>query len=357
MATSGVIGQSFTVQQVIDHAFRACRLAPQQIAGEDVDTALEQLNFMLSAWADDGVPLWCQTKYILPLVQGQFQLNVASYFPGVVDILEANLQTCTQFTGVATSSQGVAANAFDNNPLTFCTQTTPGGNIQLQIPSATALTIVGFMPAVSGVLPSLSFQYSLDGVTWVTFWSVTNYAGVAGTFTWWDVSSFGVVPAASFYRVLAGSTTTLNVAELFFGNNPTEIPVARINKDDYWNLPNKTFQSRPVQYWCDRQVNGPTMWLWPAPGAAFVFQQITVLAHRQIMNVLTMAENLEIPQRGFDAVWASLGERLRMLVPTVDKKETMDLPAWADRCRRLFWGEERDDSPVMLQVDLSPYTR
>lgn len=357
MATSGVIGQTFTTQQIIDHAFRACRLAPQQIAGEDIDTALEQLNFMLSAWANDGTPLWCQTKYILPLIQGQYQLNVASYFPGVVDILEANLQVCTEFTGTATASQGTAANAFDNNPLTFCTQSNPGGNIALHLSAANCLTIVGLMPAVTGVLPLISFQYSLDGVTWTTFWSVTNYAGVAGTFTWWDVSNFGIVPQAAFYRILAGNTTTLNVAELFFGNNPLEIPVARINKDDYWNLPNKTFQGRPVQYWCDRQMNGPVMWLWPSPGPAFVFQQITVLAHRQIMNTVLLSDSIEIPQRGFDAVWASLAERIRILVPTVDKQETMDVPAWAQQCRRAFWGEERDDSPVFLQVDLSAYTR
>ncbi len=136
-----------------------------------------------------------------------------------------------------------------------------------------------------------------------------------------------------------------------------EIPVARINKDDYWNLPNKTFQGRPVQYWCDRQVDGPVMWLWPSPGVQFVFQQITVLTHRQIMNTLDMQGNIEIPQRGFDAVWSSLGERLRMLVPAVDKKETMDVPAFAAQCRRAFWGEERDDSPIFLQVDLSPYTK
>jgi hypothetical protein len=356
MAVSGVIGQTFTTQQIIDYAFRACRLAPEQISGEYIDTALDQLNLMLSSWANDGTPLWCQTKYTLPLIQGQFQLDVSAYFPGVVDILEANLQLCTEFFGTFTSSQGTAALAFDNNPLTACTQTTPGGSITLQLTTAAAVSNVGIMPFASGVW-NISLQYSNDGVTWTTFYTNPTFAATAGTFTWYDNSTFGALPSATFWRLQANGTTVLNVAELFFGNNPLEIPVSRINKDDYWNLPNKTFQGRPVQYWCDRQLNGPTMWLWPAPGPAFVFQQITVLAHRQIMNTTVMAGNIEIPQRGFDAVWASLGERLRMVIPEVDKKETMDLPGFAMDLRRKFWGEERDDSPVFLQVDISAYTR
>ncbi len=351
--TSGTIGQTqYNTRLVVDHAFRACRLAPQQITSEYIRVATEQLGLMLSAWANTSTPLWCQTKVILPMVQGVYQLNVANTFPGTVDILEANLRWGNQFTGSYTASSGVAANAFDHNPQTACAQTAPGGNITMQLTAASAVENVGIMPAVSGQSWTVSFQYSNDGVAWTTF-DTQTIETVAGTFVWFDYQG---LPTATYWRVQAAPTTTLNVAELYYGNMAIEIPVARINKDDYWNLPNKTFQGRPVQYWCDRQVAGPVMWLWPCPGAAFVFQQITVLVHRHIMDVGQLYNVLELPQRAFDAVTWSLGERLRMVIPEVDKQMTADLPAQAKEARMRFWAEERDNSPIFLQLDTSPYT-
>jgi hypothetical protein len=359
LVTSNTIGQvQFSTRLLLDHAFRGCRLAPQQISGEYIQTALDSLALMLSAWANEGVPLWCQTKYILPLVQGVYQLAVANTFPGVVDILEANLRYCHRFTGLYTATQGTAANAFDSNVETDCTQTTAGGSITLQLATAANTDNVGIMSAVTGTI-GFMLQYSNDGTNWTTFYENDALAVQAGVFWWMD---FQGLPQQLYWRLQADDSTILNIAELFFGNHAQEIPVSRINKDDYWNLPDKTFQGRPVQYWCDRQVAGPVMWLWPSPGRFFVFHQITVLAHRHIMDVGTvqtgaMNQVLELPQRAYDAVWMSLSERLRMIIPEVDKQATADLPAVAKAARMLFWGEERDDSPVFLQLDIGSYTR
>jgi hypothetical protein len=333
---SGSIGKKrLTVQQAIDHAFMACKLAREQIAGEYIETAKEQLNFMLSAWATEGTPLWCQTKYILPLVQGQYQLNVAEFVPGVIDVLEANLRQCTQFTGTVTNTSGLA------------------GSYTLQLATAAAVENVGIMAAADAIY-DISLLYSNDGVSWTDFYDNTALDVSAGEYVWLDFQS---LPTATYWRLQANAGTVLNLTQMFFGNNAMEIPVARINVDDYWNLPNKTFQGRPVQYWCDRQVDGPVMWLWPAPGAGFVNQAITVLAHRHIMDVETMTENIEVPQRVQDAVVLGLGARLRMVIAEVDKQATSDLPAAAAMAKKLMWGEERDTSPINLQIDLTAYTR
>lgn len=353
MAVSGQIGRTFTTDVVIDHAFRGVRIDPQGVSGEDIDTAIAQLNLMLSAWANAGTPLWCQTKYILALTQGVYSLDTTAQFPGIVDVLEANLRQSQRLVGNASATEGTAALAFDSDPLTACTQVTQGGSITNFLSTAASVENVGIMPAVSGTW-NISLQHSNDGVTWTTFYTNTAFVAVAQQFTWLD---FQGLPAAQYWRLQANGTTVLNVAELFFGNMATEIQIARINKDDYWNLPNKTFQGRPVQYWCDRQLNGPVMQLWPAPGAAFVFQQVTILAHRHIMNTTDMAGNIEVPQRVFDAVWMSLSERLRMVIPKVDKNATLDIPQMAAQARMLMWGEEIDESPINLHVDISPYTK
>ncbi len=44
MATSGTVSTTnFTTRQVIDHAFRRCRLGAQQITSEMIDVANDQL--------------------------------------------------------------------------------------------------------------------------------------------------------------------------------------------------------------------------------------------------------------------------------------------------------------------------
>lgn len=353
LVTTNTIGSvQFSTRLVLDHAFRLCRLAPQQISGEYAQTALDELALMLSAWANEGVPLWCQTKYILPLKQGVYQLNVADFFPGIVDILESNLRVCNRFFGTYTATTGNAALAFDSDITTSCVQTATGGSITLELSTASTVDNVGIMSATGGVF-DLSLQYSQDGTDFTTFFT-GSVALAERTFEWMD---FQGLPQAPFWRLQANGNSLLNIAELFFGNAAQEIPISRINKDDYWNLPNKTFQGRPVQYWCDRQVLGPVMWLWPSPGRAFVFQQVTVLAHRHIMDVGGMNNIIEVPQRTYDAVITSLGERLRMKIPEVDKQATADLPAIAKQARMLFWGEEKDDSPIFLQLDIGSYTR
>lgn len=353
MAVSGSIGRIFTTDVVIDHAFRGVRLDPQAISGEDTDTALTQLDLMLSAWANEGTPLWCQTKYILALRQGVYSLDVSAQVPGVVDVLEANLRQCNRFIGTVSASAGTASFAFDSNPETACTQVATGGTIDNFLSTAASVQNVGIMPFVSGIW-NISLQYSSDGVTWTTFYTNAALPAVAGQFFWVD---FQGLPARQYWRLQANGTTVLNVAELFWGNQAQEIQVARINKDDYWNLPNKSFEGRPVQYWCDRQISGPVMQIWPAPGAAFVFQAITILAHRHIMNSTDMSGTVEVPQRVFDAVWMSLSERLRAVISRVDKNATMEVPGMAKQARMLMWGEEIDESPINLQIDISPYTK
>jgi hypothetical protein len=354
MAVSGSIGRTFTTDVVFDSAFRAVKLDPQAISGEDLEVAFNQTNLMLSAWANEGTPLWCLTKYILGMRQGVYSLDLSAQFPGIVDIEEANLRCMTRFIGAVSASEGIATQAFDYNPETACTQVTPGGTIDMYLSTAASMQNVGIMPFVDGQTWDISLQYSSDGVTWTTFSRLTSFQTSAGLFQWFD---FQGLPNRQYWRLQANGTTVLSVAELFWGNMPQEIQIARLNRDDYWNLPNKTFEGRPNQYWCDRQLNGPVMQLWPAPGAQFVFQCITILAHRHIMNTLDMSGNIEVPQRVFDAVFWSLAERLRMQISRVDRQATMDVPMIAAQARKLMWGEEVDESPINLQIDISPYTK
>jgi hypothetical protein len=65
MAFSETVSQTvFNTRKVIDSAMRRCRVPAQTITGEHIEIAKDQLFLLLSAWANDGAPLWCVEKQL-----------------------------------------------------------------------------------------------------------------------------------------------------------------------------------------------------------------------------------------------------------------------------------------------------
>ena len=90
MAYSGTISQTvFNTGRVIDNAFRRCKLPAEQISGEYIEIANDQLYLLLADLANQGVPLWCIEKLILPLYEGNGVINLPTR---IVDILNSNLR-------------------------------------------------------------------------------------------------------------------------------------------------------------------------------------------------------------------------------------------------------------------------
>jgi len=331
MATSGTVSTTqFTTRQVIDHAFRRCRLGAQQITSEMIDVANDQLYLILSNLANRGVQLWCIEKLIMPLYEG----NGAVTLPlGTVDVLNTNLRTLTEVTG---------------------TETTSSTTVTMVVSGGTTLTTVGILWSAAAV--PFVIEQSVTGSTWTsvpTEESTTAPTQTAGQWLWVD---FNATTTNNYFRVRATSGT-LSATDVYFGNTPTEIPIARLNRDDYTALPNKFFLGRPLQFWFDRQLNQPIMHLWPVPNAAATTQQIVLWRHRYIQDVGTMVEELDVPQRWFDAIVAMLASKLAEETPEVDMQLMPILEAKADKALAEAENEERDNSPIYWQPQISMYTR
>ena len=328
MAFSNTVSQTvFNTGRVIDNAFRRCRIPAAMISAEYIDIAKDQLYLLLGELANQGTPLWCIEKQIYPLYDGVGDITTDN---GTVDILNSNLRWLQEVTGTNYDTSTVR---------------------EVNFSDATFVTTVGVFWTAASV--PISLQRSVDGATWTTIQTETPSA-VAGQWTWYDLDSS---VATQYFRVLATSGT-LNFSQIFLGNTPTEIPLARINRDDYTNLPNKSFQSnRPLQYWFDRQVNRPVMHLWPVPNAQATTYQIVLWRQRYIMDVGTMTQEIEIPQRWYEAIVALLATRLALEVLEVDPQLVPTLNALADKALMIAQMEERDNSPMMIQPNIGPYTR
>lgn len=351
MATSGTVSTTvFTTRKVIDHAFRRCKLSPQQITAEYIETAKDLLWLFLSTIASKGIALWAVQREIIPLYGYVQDVPLPV---GTVDLLNANLRSLSRPTGVYSSSEGTADNAFDADIETACVQVTPAGNITVQYESETRLTSFGILPDVDGDW-DFQIQVSDDGIIWTTVYTATAQTMVEQEWFWIDVE--GIFPA-NYCRLQATGTTVLNVAEFVTGNNPSEIPLALINTDNYDTQPNKTFPGRPVEYRYDKQRTQPIMNLWPAPGPEYTFYQLTVRVQRYIQDVGTLTQEVEVPQRWYLAIICELARQLGYSIPEVKAEVMPSLDSEAAKQLDIAWNGESDGSNIQLRVGIGCYTR
>ncbi len=351
MATSGTVSTTvFKTRKVLDHAFRRARLAPQQITPEYIETATDLLYLYLSTLTSKGIALWCVEKQILPMYEN---VQTVPCPLGTVDILNANLRTSLRFEGTASASEGDAENAFDGDIDTECVQATMAGWIELELDSGAQASVFGILPGATGDW-DFSIQGSFDGATWVELHTATEQAMVDSEWFWVDIE--GVLDY-SFYRLKANNTTILDVREFYFGNLLDEIPIAKINRDDYANLPNKFFAGRPVQFWYDKQRTTPLMTLWPAPEAQYTFAQLVIYRQRYVQDVGTLTQELDIPQRWFLAIVDQLALQLCTEIPEVEPTRWGEIKPQADERLREAWDSETDSSPSYILPNISCYTR
>lgn len=351
MATSGTVSQTvFNTRKLIDHAFRRCKLTPQQITAEYIETARDLLFLNLSTLASKGIALWCVEKVILPMYEN---VQTVPCPVGTVDVLNANLRTSNRLEGTPTASEGDAANAFDGDINTECVQTLPAGWIQLALDSGTSAPLFGVLPGATG-LWDISIQGSVDGTTWVNLYSNDELSVVDGEWFWVDVE--GVI-SYSFYRLKANTLTVLDVREFYIGTLLNEIPVAKLNRDDYANLPNKFFPGRPVQFWYDKQRTQPLLTLWPAPQEQYTFAQLVLYTQRYVQDVGTLTQEIEVPQRWYMAIMLQLAYDLAGEIPEAPPGQKMEIEPEMMMKLREAWDSETDSAPSYILPNISCYTR
>ena len=356
MAYSGTVGQTVvSVQKFIDQGARMSGKLAEELTVEQVQGSKQALFFILSNLINQGINYWCIDKKVYGLKADQYEYLLPL---GGNDVLNAlyrrlNRTTPTQDGGYIGSSGNVGL-AFDNNVLTYDTQTSPNGYIGINYGTNNPIYAgsIGILPATSGSFHIL-LEWSNNGSTWNLLEDTGVTTWVNGEWLWYDIEP-GVT--AQYYRMRETGGGTLNVAEFYVGNNSTEITMARLNRDDYTNLPNKNFTAnQPYQYWFNRTLPQSKIVLWPAPSDPFV--QMTIWYSRQVMDVGDLYGELEIPQYFYQAIQCMLAHQMSQILPGVDIARIQYLETQADKYFTMAENENRDRSPIYYAPNISVYTR
>lgn len=328
MAYSGTVSETtFDTRRVIEHAARRCRIPAQLLTAESVSIATELLYLLMSELPNKGLQLWAVQKSIYPLYDG---VSLVPTYKGTIDILNATLRSLQEVTGTNVDTSTSRTTTF-TNPV--------------------AVSTVGLRWSAAAV--AIEFARSDDGVVWTTIQAEVPSAA-AGEWTWYDLGS---VVDARFFRVQA-TGGNLATSQIFLGTMPSEITMAPLSRDEWTSLPNKAFKSnRPLQYWLDRQSLSPMVNLWPVPNAAATTMQLVVWAKRHLMDVGSMTQSLEFPQRWYEAIVAMLAAKLALELPDVDPSMIPLLDQKAGEALYVAQQEEREGGATVIVPNISAYTR
>ncbi len=326
MAYSGNIGGTTTnALKVVDHAFRRCRLPAQAITAEMQSYALESLRFMLNELANIKTPSWCIQKLILPMYQNQ---PIVTLPAGTVEVLNLNYRTLQLLSGTSVTTS-------TSYTVSFTTQTT--------------VDTVGIEWSAAAV--PVTFQVSTNGSVWTTV-GTSSDAASAGEITWTDIS--GALPY-NYFRITA--TSPLSFTAITLGNLPQEIPLGQLNRDSYVNQSNKVFPGRPSNYYFQRDLPEPVVYLWPAPFSAAEQAQLVLWRHRQIMDTENLQQQVEMPDRWQEAIINGLAARVAAETPAVDAQLIPILEQKAAMSQQRAWDGDNDGSPIQINPGIGVYTK
>ena len=121
-----------------------------------------------------------------------------------------------------------------------------------------------------------------------------------------------------------------------------DIEIDRIGRQEFLNIPNKTTQARPTQYFVDRQIT-PVVNIWPTPDSS----NYKLISYRiqRIDDVNTSAENPEVPSRFIPCMVSGLAYYIALkknpqIAGLLKQQYEQDFKLAAD--------EDRNRAPLML---------
>lgn len=326
MAFSGTISQTkFNARKVIDAAFTACKMPLSTVSGEHIQIARDQLYLLLSDLPNKGLLLWTIEKQLYPIQAGVQRLQLEH---GTIDLLDTNLRLMS--------------------PVEYVSIDTPTSReLILDGPAALDTLAVEWFgdPA-----PFTVERLPEGSAVWEPLMSVPEKPGHKA---WYELPNTSRVDRIR----INVETPSLLLQDVTLAYNSNEIPLSRMNRNDWAAIGTRGAPSeRPVQYYVDRGAAHVDMYLWPTPNEHSVDNAIATWRKRYIMDVGSMQDDVEVPQRWLQALTSLLAVRLALNIAQIDDSRIPLLTQVAAEDSRLAQSDEFDNSPMRILPNISAYT-
>jgi len=119
-----------------------------------------------------------------------------------------------------------------------------------------------------------------------------------------------LVTLTSAVATISCSTDTLDVLDAVVRRNNTDLMMVSMGYGEYLDIPRKTQQGRPTQYFVNRQREYPLIYVWPAPE-----NSTDILVYwkmRFVQDAGKLSNDPDMPRRFFPALVAGLAYYLAL---------------------------------------------
>ena len=104
-------------------------------------------------------------------------------------------------------------------------------------------------------------------------------------------------------------TDVIDILSVIVRRSGTDFAIDRLSRDEFLNIPNKTTQGRPTQFFLDRQIT-PNLKIWPTPENStdvVIYNALT-----RVQDADTQVNTLEVPFRFYPCLAAGLAYYIAM---------------------------------------------
>lgn len=352
MATSGSYGGfTYAVNELIEEAALRAGIISQLLTADLLTRGLRALNLMFAAMPNLRIYTWTQQQIIIPIYEGAARVETPD---GTFNLLDRVMRTPTRLEGTLTSSaSGTTSYADDDDFSTVFTQNAALGNLQIEFDTDTQVAEVGILWGSAGAKSFVIEMSEDDGVSWLQVGPTYSVVSVDRTWTW--VQPDGTY-AVTLWRIRMTSGT-LVAREVYFGSQLyQDITLAKLTRNQYMTMPNKSTPGAPLQAWLDRQTDKPYLVLWSPPQRTYRYNHILAIQQRKIADVLTLNETLDVPSNWYEYVTAQLALRMCQTFPEAKMDRLPLVQAQVDQAFLPAQSEDRDGSDITIFPQIGGYT-
>ncbi len=317
MARSGSFNFALDRDTIVKRAMQLVNLINinQTARGADQAYAIDIFQSMIKLWQAEGIQIWNRKQATLFTAYQDNQYSIShtedhcanTYVDTTISSAEALGQTILSIT----SSAGMTA--LDNI------------GIQLDDNSRQWTTIV-----------------SVNSATSITITAALTAAAAAGN----TIISYTSKIADRPLRILDARSIDL-------ANSKSSVPIEMIGYDQYFNIPMKTSDGRPNNFFYDKLLDAGILYLYPRPNNVNELVEFTY--HESIEDVDSPTNSMDFPQEWTLPLIYGLGVELCVAKGKFEELKT--IKPFADLYKQIVREFDNDEEPFYILPDTSSWSK
>lgn len=352
-SNSYLFGSNTQLDDLFREAFERIGIIGNEQTPLQVKSVIMAANLELSSWPGKGLNLWLISQDMFSLYPNQPIYTLPNNTVRVLEVV-ATQPTRLNIGGTPISTAGGSPeNCFDANQTAGCSQNAPNGSIEYDygVGNLNSILYVGVTPLSSSVY-TLKVEYSFDGAIWTPVYSAPTQLYPAYQTTWFVIEHS---LNARSWRITETGGETLAIQQIYFNQpsnmGPGDRLLSPLSRSEDMAIATKMNTGFPSGYYF-KQIIPPVMVMWPVPATTMQPTNILYTNYRYAQDVTQMFQNVDVPQRFYDALVAGLSARLALKFAP-DRYQLMK--AEASEAYMIAGKTDFENVPMRFEPDFTTY--